>query len=158
MCKTSDQSVHRVTSDHYGPSGKWAKCSLPSGRCLSGYWRSVHKPSGEIETKWSKEMLVHIWVVLFLTPGIFLHLLHNFTYLHILHSLLFNYCTTRSKRFLFWIIINRSGLARYNDISLIHFMFMYIYIITPAVLWPKYCRYGVKHYIINQSINHYTII
>ena len=21
-----------------------------------------------------------------------------------------------------------------------------------AVIWPKYCRYGVKHYIINQSI------
>ena len=23
----------------------------------------------------------------------------------------------------------------------------------PAVIWPKYCRYGVKHYLINQSIN-----
>ena len=22
-----------------------------------------------------------------------------------------------------------------------------------AVMWPKYCRYGVKHYIINQSSN-----
>ena len=22
-----------------------------------------------------------------------------------------------------------------------------------TVIWPKYCRYGVKHYIINQSIN-----
>ena len=22
-----------------------------------------------------------------------------------------------------------------------------------AVIWPKYCRYGVKHYIINQSIS-----
>ena len=21
-----------------------------------------------------------------------------------------------------------------------------------AVIWPKYCRYGIKHYIINQSI------
>ena len=25
--------------------------------------------------------------------------------------------------------------------------------LTAAVIWPKYCRYGVKHYIINQSIN-----
>ena len=24
---------------------------------------------------------------------------------------------------------------------------------SAAVIWPKYCRYGVKHYIINQSIN-----
>mgnify|MGYP003690176267 CR=1 FL=1 len=24
---------------------------------------------------------------------------------------------------------------------------------SPAVLWPKYCRYGVKPHIINQSIN-----
>ena len=22
-----------------------------------------------------------------------------------------------------------------------------------TVIWPKYCRYGVKHYITNQSIN-----
>ena len=26
-------------------------------------------------------------------------------------------------------------------------------LIVAAVIWPKYCRYGVKHYIINQSIS-----
>ena len=26
-------------------------------------------------------------------------------------------------------------------------------LIVTAVIWPKYCRFGVKHYIINQSIN-----
>ena len=25
-------------------------------------------------------------------------------------------------------------------------------LIVAAVIWPKYCQYGVKHYIINQSI------
>ena len=25
--------------------------------------------------------------------------------------------------------------------------------LAPPVKWPKYCRYGVKHYKINQSIN-----
>ena len=79
--------------------------------------------------KSSKEIVVHILVVWFLTQGIFSYLLHNltYTYLHILHSLLFDYCNTRSKLFWFWGIIDRSGLAPYNDISLIHFMFMYIY-------------------------------
>ena len=24
--------------------------------------------------------------------------------------------------------------------------------VIAAVIWPKYCRYGVKHHIINQSI------
>ena len=28
--------------------------------------------------------------------------------------------------------------------------------ICAAVIWPKYCRYGVKHYIINQLINIYV--
>ena len=28
-----------------------------------------------------------------------------------------------------------------------------IFLYTPAVTWLKYCRYGVKHYPINQSIN-----
>ena len=26
-----------------------------------------------------------------------------------------------------------------------------------SVIWPKYCRCGLKHYIINQSINHWAI-
>ena len=26
-----------------------------------------------------------------------------------------------------------------------------------AVIWPKYCRYGVKHYIINQSISYVDV-
>ena len=30
--------------------------------------------------------------------------------------------------------------------------------ISPAVIWPKYCRYGVKHYIINPSINQSNIL
>ena len=31
------------------------------------------------------------------------------------------------------------------------------YKLTAAVIWPKYCRYGVKHYIyiINQSLKAY---
>ena len=103
--------------------------------------------------KSSKEIVVHILVVWFLTQGIFLYLLHNltYTYLHILHSLLFDYCNTRSKLFWFWGIIDRSGLAPYNDISLIHFMFMYIYHYTRRFM-PKYCQYVVKHYTINQSL------
>ena len=40
-----------------------------------------------------------------------------------------------------------------------HFLYMPIYIrgmfseLCAAVIWPKYCRYGVKHYNYNQSIN-----
>ena len=29
---------------------------------------------------------------------------------------------------------------------------------STAVIWPKYCRYGVKHYVINQSINQYPSV
>ena len=29
---------------------------------------------------------------------------------------------------------------------------------SPAIIWPKYCRYGVKHYIINQSILRFSTI
>ena len=27
-------------------------------------------------------------------------------------------------------------------------------LLKAELIWPKYCRYGVKHYIINQSVNH----
>ena len=30
-------------------------------------------------------------------------------------------------------------------------------IISAAAIWLKYCRYGLKHYPINQSINHFNL-
>ena len=32
------------------------------------------------------------------------------------------------------------------------------YNLTSAFIWPKYCRYGVKHYIISQSILHKSFV
>ena len=34
-----------------------------------------------------------------------------------------------------------------------HFFFFFVKISLAAIIWPKYCRYVVKHYIMNQTIN-----
>ena len=58
-------------------------------------------------------------------------------------------------RTIFWNLILFSDHLWFNCPSL-YFktcdIFDLFFRATSAVIWPKYCRYGVKHYIINQSI------
>ena len=39
-----------------------------------------------------------------------------------------------------------------------NFQTIHFQLIDAAVIWLKYCRYGVKHFPINQLINRYSFV
>ena len=66
------------------------------------------------------------------------------------------YCSHQRLNLIFFMVcfIHTAFQMKMNSFATTHFIFFcFVKISLAAIIWPKYCRYVVKHYIMNQTIN-----